>query len=98
MSEDRVIVDRIQEAISNPGSVKINVKGAFIVDDEPEVRHGFDKDRDGVHFERKDIRLPHHTGAVSHVAVDVCVFCILFPNSQRFLNVILGDSIDRKFD
>jgi hypothetical protein len=24
-----------------------------------------------VHYENKDIRLPHHTGVVSHVAVDV---------------------------
>lgn len=45
-----------------PGSVRINVSGAFIVDDETgsPVRH-----------ETKDIRLPHHTTDVSHIAVDV---------------------------
>lgn len=60
---------RIEEAISNPGAVKINVKGAFIVDDE--LRSRSPVDAEGVHYENKDIRLPHHTGVVSHVAVDV---------------------------
>lgn len=60
---------RIEEAISNPGAVKINVKGAFIVDDEPRSRSPVEAE--GVHYETKDIRLPHHTGVVSHVAVDV---------------------------
>ena len=56
------------DAITNPGAVKINVKGAFIVDDEPRSKS---PDTDGVHYESKDIRLPHHKGVVSHVAVDV---------------------------
>lgn len=60
---------RLEEAISNPGTVKINVKGAFIVDDE--LRSRSPVDAEGVHYENKDIRLPHHTGVVSHVAVDV---------------------------
>lgn len=60
---------RLEEAISNPGAVKINVTGAFIVDDEPRSRSPIEAD--GVHYENKDIRLPHHTGVVSHVAVDV---------------------------
>lgn len=60
---------RLEEAISNPGAVKINVKGAFIVDDEPRSRSPVEAE--GVHYENKDIRLPHHTGVVSHVAVDV---------------------------
>lgn len=58
------------EAITNPGTVKINVKGAFIVDDEPRSKSPVNTD--GVHYEHKDIRLPHHKGVVSHVAVDVC--------------------------
>ena len=59
----------LTRAISHPGSVKINVEGAFIVDEEPDNRNeGHDE---GVYFENKDIRLPHHTGVVSHVAVDV---------------------------
>src|SRR4051794_9218016 len=68
-SEDHRVVGRLEEAITNPGSVKINVKGAFIVDD-----HSSPKDEDngdGIHYEHKDIRLPHHTDVVSHVAVDV---------------------------
>lgn len=61
--------NRLEEAITNPGAVKINVKGAFIVDDEPRSRSPVEAE--GVHYENKDIRLPHHTGVVSHVAVDV---------------------------
>ena len=64
-SEDRGFAEQLE----NPGSVKINVKGAFIVDDEPSTKDG--DEGDGVHYERKDIRLPNHTGVVSHVAVDV---------------------------
>ncbi|KAJ5162219.1 hypothetical protein N7492_007611 [Penicillium capsulatum] len=60
---------RLEEAITNPGSVKINVTGAFIVDDEPRSRSPIEAD--GVHYENKDIRLPHHRGVVSHVAVDI---------------------------
>lgn len=60
---------RLEEAISNPGAVKINVTGAFIVEDD--VRARTPVETDGVHYENKDIRLPHHTGVVSHVAVDV---------------------------
>lgn len=53
----------------NPASVKINVEGAFIVDDEINGKNGAGED--GVHYEHKDIRLPYHTAVVSHVAVDV---------------------------
>ncbi|KAJ5772247.1 Pantothenate kinase [Penicillium odoratum] len=62
---------RLEEAITNPGAVKINVTGAFIVDDEPHARARSPVETDGVHYENKDIRLPHHTGVVSHVAVDI---------------------------
>lgn len=65
-------LNRLEEAITNPGTVKINVKGAFIVDDEPRSRSPVEAE--GVHYENKDIRLPHHTGVVSHVAVDVSSF------------------------
>ncbi|EER24482.1 hypothetical protein D8B26_005193 [Coccidioides posadasii str. Silveira] len=70
--EDHAAVQRLEEAISHPGSVKINVKGAFIVDEQPteQSRVVFDC-RDGIHYEHKDIRLPHHTDVVSHVAVDI---------------------------
>ncbi|KAJ5766798.1 uncharacterized protein N7511_004414 [Penicillium nucicola] len=59
---------RLEEAITNPGAVKINVTGAFIVDDEVRSKS---PEAEGVHYENKDIRLPHHTGVVSHVAVDI---------------------------
>lgn len=88
-SEDHRVVGRLEEAITNPGSVKINVKGAFIVDDDSEFPE--EDDSDGVHYEHKDIRLPHHTDVVSHVAVDVspfsptrlcvaCPYCYIHPS------------------
>ena len=58
-----------------PASVKINVEGAFIVDDDSPVEDG--STSEFVHFEHKDIRLPHHTDVVSHVAVDVSLHCSL---------------------
>ena len=63
----------IDETLSHPGSVRINVKGAFIVDQDtatpttPDGRSG----SPGRH-ETKDIRLPNHTAVVSHIAIDVC--------------------------
>ncbi|EGE05796.1 pantothenate kinase [Trichophyton equinum CBS 127.97] len=70
-TENDVSVERLRETISNPGSVKINVKGAFILDDEERAAAHGRNDADGVHYEHKDIRLPHHTDVVSHVAVDI---------------------------
>lgn len=60
---------RAPRAPPNPASVKINVQGAFIVDDEMSSRNGSASEH--VHWEHKDIRLPHHTDVVSHVALDV---------------------------
>lgn len=73
---------RLEQAITNPGSVKINVKGAFIVDDDPRSKSPVRAE--GVHYEGQDIRLPHHTGVVSHVAVDV-----------RYLKISLATSVPR---
>lgn len=59
----------IDNTIIHPGSVKINVKGAFIVDQES----GLPGDSvSGGSSDTKDIRLPNHTAVVSHIAVDVC--------------------------
>lgn len=69
--DDRV--GRLEDAISNPGSVKINVEGAFILDEDSSSKSPIESE--GVHYENKDIRLPHHTGLVSHVAVDVSFLC-----------------------
>ncbi|KAH7139341.1 pantothenate kinase 4 [Dendryphion nanum] len=58
----------IHDTILHPGNVRINVQGAFIVDDnsEPSTPHSDDYEHDP-----RDIRLPHHTEIVSHVAVDI---------------------------
>ncbi|OJJ99975.1 hypothetical protein ASPACDRAFT_78890 [Aspergillus aculeatus ATCC 16872] len=54
--------------LANPGTVKINVKGAFIVDDDPRSKSPVRTD--GVSYEGHDIRLPNHK-EISHVAVDI---------------------------
>lgn len=56
----------IQDTILHPGTVRINVQGAFIVDDEAVTPRSEDYEHDP-----RDIRLPNHTAVVSHVAVDV---------------------------
>ena len=64
-SESSTIDDRIHR----PGTVDIDVTGAFITDDgaATPIAPG----NDGARHETEDIRLPHHTSVVSHVAVDV---------------------------
>lgn len=59
----------IHAAITHPGSVRINVQGAFIVDEEHDLQTAL-----GGHHDTKDIRLPNHTAVVSHVAVDVSCY------------------------
>ncbi|KAL9103398.1 MAG: hypothetical protein Q9163_001537 [Psora crenata] len=54
----------LDEVILSPGTVKINVKGAFIAEEE---KHWID----GAQQDTKDIRLPNHTAIVSHVALDI---------------------------
>lgn len=59
----------IDTTLIHPGSVRINVKGAFIVDQEsttPANGRG-----SPTYHETKDIRLPNHTAVVSHVAIDI---------------------------
>jgi len=78
----------IDSTITHPGSVKINVKGAFIVDQEPASpgSAGSENLNGGTH-DTKDIRLPNHTAVVSHIAVDVCSifsYCGVFlPEKQN---------------
>src|SRR5271163_1581133 len=60
----------IDNTIIHPGSVKINVKGAFIVDQDSGSPNG--TTANGGSHDTKDIRLPNHTAVVSHIAVDVC--------------------------
>ncbi|ROV96640.1 hypothetical protein VSDG_05604 [Cytospora chrysosperma] len=58
----------IDSTIIHPGSVKINVKGAFIVEQEPKspALHGLNG-RSGspdTQYQTKDIRLPNHTAVI----------------------------------
>ncbi|KAI9675038.1 MAG: hypothetical protein M1817_001444 [Caeruleum heppii] len=54
---------------AHPGSVRINVQGAFIDDSGSPTPS--DSATNGGHHETRDIRLPNHTAVVSHVAVDI---------------------------
>ncbi|KAL6880964.1 fumble domain-containing protein [Trichoderma novae-zelandiae] len=67
--------EEIDNTITRPGSVKINVTGAFIVDPDastPTQASGSDNGRvSPSHHETSDIRLPNHTAIVSHIAVDI---------------------------
>ncbi|KAK3498280.1 fumble-domain-containing protein [Neurospora crassa] len=66
----------LDTALSHPGSVRINVEGAFIVEhgsaSPPQTPSG-SSSRGGSpnRQESKDIRLPNHTAIVSHIAVDI---------------------------
>jgi type II pantothenate kinase len=76
--------DEIDSTIIRPGSVKINVKGAFIVDPDTATPASTSGASAGgltsingrmspTHPETSDIRLPYHTAIVSHIAIDVCI-------------------------
>lgn len=72
----------MQSAIAQPGSIKINVTGAYIIDrldqddgsqsshSSPRSHNSEDEDQPYQHHKR-DIRLPNHTSVVSHVAADI---------------------------
>ncbi|KAG9258705.1 fumble-domain-containing protein [Emericellopsis atlantica] len=71
--------EEIDNTITRPGSVKINVKGAFIVDPDTSTPAPTNSTANGYingrhspsHHETSDIRLPNHTAVVSHIAVDI---------------------------
>lgn len=68
--------EEIDNTITHPGSVRINVTGAFIVEDETATPVAADSAAAGASVPSgnglgSDIRLPNHTGVVSHVAVDI---------------------------
>ncbi|KAF3912695.1 hypothetical protein ABW21_db0205997 [Orbilia brochopaga] len=56
----------IDSAIVHPGTIRINVEGAFIVDEEAGSPPKALKSSG-----TNDIRLPHHSSEVSHIAVDI---------------------------
>lgn len=72
---ERQLTKEENETIRHPGDVRINVKGAFIVDEEekeePVTPPGVAFDEEGYQHDSKDIRLPNHKAVVSHMAVDV---------------------------
>lgn len=67
--------EEIDNTITRPGSVKINVTGAFIVDPDtasPTLGNGHVSGRVSPNDHgTRDIRLPNHTAVVSHIAIDV---------------------------
>ncbi|KIW08007.1 pantothenate kinase [Verruconis gallopava] len=69
---ERKLTNTEHTAVPKPGDVRINVKGAFIVedDDEPGTPED-DFDTEGYQLERRGIRLPNHKAVVSHIAVDI---------------------------
>lgn len=76
----------IDSTITHPGSVKINVKGAFIVDQENGSPKGnapaITATVNGGSHDTKDIRLPNHTAVVSHIAVDVSFLVLCLPSQS----------------
>lgn len=71
----------MQSTIQQPGSIKINVAGAYIIDHEVEdSSHGSNTssptgsqegEEQSYQHHNRDIRLPNHTSIVSHVAADI---------------------------
>ncbi|RAL61837.1 hypothetical protein DID88_002900 [Monilinia fructigena] len=59
----------IDSTIIHPGSVKINVTGAFIVDQDSVSPKELNVNERN--YDTQDIRLPNHTAVVSHIAVDI---------------------------
>lgn len=66
LTESSAVSNGAGRPILNPGPVRINVQGAFIVDEESDSPNA-----NGDNHGTRDIRLPNHTTTVSHVAVDV---------------------------
>ncbi|KAL8659670.1 MAG: hypothetical protein Q9226_000295 [Calogaya cf. arnoldii] len=58
----------IDQTILSPGTVSINVQGAFIVEEDPSAPSS--PSEDGAQHDT-DIRLPNHKAVVSHVALDI---------------------------
>ncbi|KAK7985075.1 hypothetical protein PG996_005685 [Apiospora saccharicola] len=61
----------IDSTIGHPGSVRINVKGAYIADSAEPATPVSGSPVGSSYHETKDIRLPNHTAVVSHIAADI---------------------------
>lgn len=76
-----------KDPLAHPGTVLVNVQGAYIVDDVPGTpngganggtngfsnafANGITAPEDSIQHHSQDIRLPNHRSIVSHIAVDV---------------------------
>lgn len=84
----------LEETILSPGAVKINVQGAFIVDEVP--FNAQDLPDDGAQHDSRDIRLPNHKAVVSHVALDIggslakLVYFSREPHSKEVRTLVFG--------
>lgn len=78
---EAITTEEIQKTIAHPGSVRINVEGAFIVESQPNspTQKPVNSGRISPSHETSDIRLPNHTAVVSHVAIDVSSLPLLTP-------------------
>ncbi|KAF2760979.1 pantothenate kinase-like protein [Pseudovirgaria hyperparasitica] len=66
------MVGDVEEKMIRPGQIRINLKGAYIVDDEGSgTPSASSEEGSAMEVETKDIRLPNHLGGVSHIAVDI---------------------------
>lgn len=89
---ERKLTNYEHASVPKPGDVRINVKGAFIVEDDEEPgTPEEDFDTEGYQLERRGIRLPNHKAVVSHIAVDVC-FTLHFRHPHTNVR-ILGELI-----
>lgn len=72
----------MQSTINQPGAIKINVAGAYIIDHEDEessngsngsspMSSQAEAEEHSYQHHKRDIRLPNHTSVVSHVAADI---------------------------
>lgn len=76
----------IDQTILSPGTVSINVQGAFIVEENPS--NSPTSGDDGAQHDT-DIRLPNHKAVVSHVALDASLQpAQCAPRPQSLMNVL----------
>lgn len=74
---ERKLTNDAHTTVPRPGDVRINVKGAFIIEDDEEPgtpesgEERGDFEEEGYTLERRGIRLPNHRQVVSHIAADV---------------------------
>ncbi|ODV92712.1 hypothetical protein CANCADRAFT_1308 [Tortispora caseinolytica NRRL Y-17796] len=94
-----------RDAIPYPGSININVEGAYIVNDKDEVSPSpsSSSSSSGSGPESpKEIALPHHTQEVSHIAVDIggtLAKVVFFTRNDKWeRGRALGDSLIEKSD